>query len=224
MDTSNNTLLPESSAEPNERGEQTQEKPFCWQSKAALVRINELGQTRAAFAKAVYVALTWLASDAESPTFEAYVAVVADRAKLGMTTTRTYLRELERLELLHTHHRKIPGRKAHAASRFSLLTSHPSRRTSSALRRTSTAGADSSGGGLNRTKEQQPSLEEVLLECAKSGVTEAEGRRFFNYYESNGWRVGRNQMKSWRHALANWQARNNHPHASKQRPNHKQGF
>ena len=89
LPTQDNNHPPESSAEPFTRGEPREESPFCWQSKTALTWINALGLTRAAYAKAVYVALTWLASDAESPTFEAYVAVVADRAKLGMTTTRT---------------------------------------------------------------------------------------------------------------------------------------
>ena len=31
--------------------------------------------------------------------------------------------------------------------------------------------------------------------------------RFFNYYESNGWKVGRNSMKSWKAALTNWQTK-----------------
>jgi hypothetical protein len=222
--TNNNNIPPESSGEPRVRGEPREESPFCWQSKAALTRINELGLTRAALAKAVYLSLTWLASDTESPTFEAYVAVVADRAKLGMTTTRTYLRELERIGVLRTHHRQIPGRKAHAASVFALLTCNTGRRTSTVLRRTSTAGADAPGGGLERIRKEQPSLDEVLLECTNARMTEAEGARFFNYYESNGWRVGRNPMKSWRHALANWQTRNNHSQANKKRPNHKEGF
>ena len=145
MATNNNNLPPESSGEQSARGEPREESPFCWQSKAALTRINEQGLTRAAYGKAVYLALTWLASDAESPTFEAYVAVVADRAKLGMTTTRTYLRELERIGVLQTQHRQIPGRKAHEASVFTLLTCNAVRRTSTVLRRTSTAGADAPG-------------------------------------------------------------------------------
>ena len=33
-------------------------------------------------------------------------------------------------------------------------------------------------------------------------LTEAEG--FFNYYESNGWRVGKNPMKDWKAASRNW--------------------
>ena len=27
---------------------------------------------------------------------------------------------------------------------------------------------------------------------------------FFNYYESNGWKVGRNPMKCWKSAARNW--------------------
>jgi hypothetical protein len=33
-------------------------------------------------------------------------------------------------------------------------------------------------------------------------LTEAEG--FFNYYESNGWKVGKNPMKDWQAASRNW--------------------
>lgn len=31
--------------------------------------------------------------------------------------------------------------------------------------------------------------------------------RFFNHYESNGWRVGRNKMVSWKSALSGWESR-----------------
>jgi hypothetical protein len=34
---------------------------------------------------------------------------------------------------------------------------------------------------------------------------------FFNHYESNGWKVGNNPMKSWKAALANWNSRENKP-------------
>ncbi len=30
------------------------------------------------------------------------------------------------------------------------------------------------------------------------------GERFFNYYESNGWRVGKNQMRKWKAAASGW--------------------
>lgn len=51
---------------------------------------------------------------------------------------------------------------------------------------------------------QKPSIEEIRLQAAKCGMSEIEVNKFFNYYESNGWRVGRNPMRSWTHALTNW--------------------
>lgn len=30
---------------------------------------------------------------------------------------------------------------------------------------------------------------------------------FFNHYEANGWMVGRNKMKNWKAAVAQWNAR-----------------
>jgi hypothetical protein len=55
-----------------------------------------------------------------------------------------------------------------------------------------------------RVQFLKPSLEEVKLCAAKTGLPVTEAEKFFNYYESNGWRVGKNPMKSWTHAVANW--------------------
>ncbi len=57
---------------------------------------------------------------------------------------------------------------------------------------------------LPRPRFQKPSIGEIHLAAAKIGISHAESDRFFNYYESNGWRVGRNPMKSWINALTNW--------------------
>jgi hypothetical protein len=57
-------------------------------------------------------------------------------------------------------------------------------------------------GGASRFTP--PELATVKLQAAKIGLPELEADHFFNYYESNGWRVGRNPMRSWTHALSNW--------------------
>ena len=58
-----------------------------------------------------------------------------------------------------------------------------------------------------------PSLESVKLNASKIGLPDTEAIKFHAYYESNGWRVGRNPMKSWQAAMihwrGNWQERNN---------------
>jgi hypothetical protein len=57
---------------------------------------------------------------------------------------------------------------------------------------------------LPRQRLERPTIEMLKLQAAKIGLAEVEADKFFNYYESNGWRVGRNPMKSWPHALTNW--------------------
>lgn len=51
----------------------------------------------------------------------------------------------------------------------------------------------------------KPSLEELTEYFRERGITQdAEAAKFHDYYESNGWRVGKNPMKDWRSAVRNW--------------------
>jgi hypothetical protein len=50
----------------------------------------------------------------------------------------------------------------------------------------------------------KPTLEELKLAMAKAGCPETEAQAFLNYYDSNGWKVGRNPMRSWAGAVGNW--------------------
>lgn len=56
----------------------------------------------------------------------------------------------------------------------------------------------------NDMKYTPPTLEMIKLQCAKIGLPEIEGEKFHAYYESNGWKVGRNKMVSWTNALNHW--------------------
>ena len=49
-----------------------------------------------------------------------------------------------------------------------------------------------------------PSLQEVI-EYAKARNSKVDAVKFWNYYESNGWMVGRNKMKNWHAAFAKWE-------------------
>jgi hypothetical protein len=71
---------------------------------------------------------------------------------------------------------------------------------------TSTSTSTSTSSDKKRSRAVPPSLEEVKLQAAKIGLTDADAEKYLNYYESNGWRVGRNPMKSWTAALSNWKA------------------
>lgn len=58
-----------------------------------------------------------------------------------------------------------------------------------------------------RVRFQKPTVEELTAEAIKIGLPVTEIDKFHNYYESNGWKVGKNPMKSWPAALRNWLSR-----------------
>ena len=79
-----------------------------------------------------------------------------------------------------------------------------------------------------RTPMKRPTLEEVQTYIAEKGYS-VDAESFIAFYESNGWKVGKNPMKSWRAALVTWQKRNanasNAPQFNPQTPNFNgQGF
>lgn len=52
-----------------------------------------------------------------------------------------------------------------------------------------------------------PDVEEVKDYFADKGGTDGQAERFYAYYESNGWKVGRNPMKNWKAAASGWISR-----------------
>jgi len=43
-----------------------------------------------------------------------------------------------------------------------------------------------------------------IKECYEYCSDEKESNKFWNHYESNGWRVGKNKMVNWKSSLTNW--------------------
>ena len=61
------------------------------------------------------------------------------------------------------------------------------------------------------TKESKnipESTQEVITYFKGKGSNKREAERFYFYYESQGWRVGKNPMKDWRMAASGWISRN----------------
>jgi hypothetical protein len=65
-----------------------------------------------------------------------------------------------------------------------------------------------------RPRFEKPELVLVTAYCVKLGLPEGEGQAFLDFYESNGWRVGKNPMKDWPAAVRNWKRRFNERHSS----------
>jgi hypothetical protein len=59
----------------------------------------------------------------------------------------------------------------------------------------------------NSSRFAPPSLEEINQYIEEKGY-QVDGERFRNFYESKNWMVGKNKMKKWKAALANWNTSN----------------
>lgn len=55
----------------------------------------------------------------------------------------------------------------------------------------------------------KPSIEEIAAYCKKNNYN-VDAERFYDYYESKGWKIGKNSMKDWKAAIRTW-VRNNKP-------------
>ena len=58
-----------------------------------------------------------------------------------------------------------------------------------------------------KSRFSPPDVETVKSYFAEKGGTEGQAIRFHAYYESNGWKVGRNPMKNWKAAASGWISR-----------------
>lgn len=60
--------------------------------------------------------------------------------------------------------------------------------------------------GKSAKRFSAPTLEDVRAYVSEKGYN-MSAEAFFNHYEANGWMVGRNKMKNWKAAVAQWNAR-----------------
>jgi|GEM_PF-3550443 len=63
------------------------------------------------------------------------------------------------------------------------------------------------GASLSRTpnaKFTKPTAEEIRSYAIERGQPGFDSEKFIDYYESNGWRVGKSAMKDWRATVRNW--------------------
>lgn len=61
-----------------------------------------------------------------------------------------------------------------------------------------------------RTRFQKPTLEEIRHYCKERGNS-VDPEKFFNFYESKGWVVGKSPMKDWKAAVRTWEQRPDNP-------------
>ena len=75
----------------------------------------------------------------------------------------------------------------------------------------------SAEGGATPTipkRFKKPTLEEIIAYC-KERNNNIDPQRFYDFYESKGWRVGNQPMKDWKACVRTWEGRDNPPKGSK---------
>lgn len=58
-----------------------------------------------------------------------------------------------------------------------------------------------------RVRENRPESVEAVRAYCQERNNGVNPEAFFNYYEANGWKVGRNAMKDWKAAVRNWETK-----------------
>lgn len=77
--------------------------------------------------------------------------------------------------------------------------------------------------GTKRKSKQfkKPTRSELIAYAEKRGFENFDPDAFIDHYESNGWRVGRNPMKSWPHTVSKWNRENAERTKTRQRTSQK---
>ena len=69
--------------------------------------------------------------------------------------------------------------------------------------------ADASNARTPKSRQKEifvkPTMTEVFLYCQERG-NNVNAQRFVDYYESNGWKIGKNPMTDWKAAVRSWES------------------
>ena len=75
-------------------------------------------------------------------------------------------------------------------------------------------GTDVPTSPTKSTRFHPPDIAEIKAYFAERGGNDTQAERFRDFYESNGWKVGKNPMKSWKAAASGWISRDKERKAS----------
>ena len=65
----------------------------------------------------------------------------------------------------------------------------------------------------------KPTVDDIEAYCDEKGIYGFNAQKFIDYYESNGWMVGRNRMKDWKATIRTW-VRNDNERKERERKNY----
>ena len=63
--------------------------------------------------------------------------------------------------------------------------------------------------GVKTPRFAPPEIKQITEYFKEKGSTIAEGEKFFHFYDSKNWMIGKNKMQKWKSSAAGWISRNN---------------
>lgn len=209
---------------------------WCWQDKAVLRRIREAfdATNDVASALATYTALTEIASDRQREDFVTTHAWIARASGLSVRTVQARLAVLSEIGLV-----EVITPSLRAPSTYRLLSfgngcatsgngcvafGNGQKQTTLPTLEESPEESPEESGKKRASRFTPPTIDEVKAYAGEIQLADTEADKFFDYYVSKGWQVGKTPMRDWKAALRNWQRRNDSPmkgadHATHQRNN-----
>lgn len=98
------------------------------------------------------------------------------------------------------------SKQPETASKLSATASKQSETAFNPSKQACKQASNTSNTSKKEGRMKRPTLEEVEAEIEAMGY-HVDARAFIAYYDSNGWKVGKNPMKSWKSALTTWERR-----------------
>ena len=142
----------------------------------------------------------------------------ARRFGWGISATRHFLEMLEKDEMISTHN-------AHVTTVLTVLNydSYQTKSIPKGFQKDSkkisegfqkdTNNNDNNLNNENKKQEKRkrftpPPLNDIEIYFLEKDSDQNEAQRFYDFYTSNGWKVGRNPMKDWKASARGWISRN----------------
>jgi hypothetical protein len=201
------------------------EGPWGWFAKAAIRRLREAFDNDRFLDQvlALYLAHCEIASDNQSPTYTVSRRELVRRSGVSLRRVSEIHERLRSIGLLTWEQNIIPGSKELGANTFTLMSCNASTTSCTASTRLCknakpqicTVGKESQNKLIEKFNENgresaasrlpiPPSMEQVTLQGAIIGLPDIECEKFFHFYESIGWMVAKNKMKSVEAKLRHW--------------------
>lgn len=198
---------------------------FGWYEKSAMQKIETLPRRQQASCKLIYIAIcSASAKQKNSPNIECYKFDIARFASVDEKTVQRYLPVLEKLDIISVspQDRLSDGRygKIIIWLKLNKFTVGQLQESSEKVRRKFVdTESDIYKEKKERKKESIPPKKEAVISFFQEKLqSKTEAEKFYNFYDSKNWMVGKNKMTKWKSAASGWISRNNPPEKIKLTP------